>query len=262
MFRRKKPSTPAEPLDLTGRGQDTPDDIREDAGDHGREPRVAPFPVREPRLEPVRSPDTGAAPALSPALPPAPGQIGRPQQETPAPMSDKPSRPAAPTTSGLPSPPARNPLSHLPHIGEPTRRPTYPGMPAGTGSERPRPVVEGRKLIVGRDIVLTGSIAACDTLVVEGRVESDIADASVIEITANGTFRGSATVDHAEISGLFDGELTVHKKLSVSRSGRITGTVRYTTVEIEAGGQIQGTMEVIGQGTPAPAAPPAQDKTD
>lgn len=252
MFRRKKPTTPAAPADLAGREDDPRDDaIGQD--DRTREPRVAAFPVREPRLEPVRSPDTLSSPA-------------RPQQESPASMSDKPSRPQAPAQapartpatpppSGVPSPPARNPLSHLPHIGEPMRRPAYPGMPAGLSNDRPRPVVEGRKLIVGRDIVLTGSIAACDTLVVEGRVESDINDASVIEITSNGTFQGSADVDHAEIAGLFEGELTVHKKLSVARSGRIIGTVRYATIEIEAGGQIQGAMEVIGQNAPTPQAP-------
>ncbi|MGC2857401.1 bactofilin family protein [Novispirillum sp. DQ9] len=174
-------------------------------------------------------------------------------------MSDKPLRPGAPTTSGMPSPPARNPLSHLPHIGEPMRRQSsYPGAP-GMAGDRPRPVVEGRKLIVGRDIVLTGSIAACDTLVVEGRVESDITDASVIEIAANGTFLGSAEVDHAEIAGLFEGQLTVHKKLSVSRTGRIIGRVRYATIEIEAGGQIQGGMEVLGQ-APASAQPLTADK--
>lgn len=246
MFRRKKPSTPSAPADQAGREDVLRADAAEPSPDAApsadAEPRVTPFPSREPRLEAVRSPDAGAGSAPE-----------RPQQETRPPMSDKtptPPRPNPPSSgathpSGPPSPPARNPLSHLPNIGEPMRRASYPGMPGGERGERGRPVVEGRKLIVGRDIELTGSIAACDTLVVEGRVESDVTGANTIEVATTGTFQGSAEVEHAEIAGTFEGTLTVKKKLSLTRSGRITGTVRYATLEVEAGGQIQGDMEVI-----------------
>lgn len=152
------------------------------------------------------------------------------------------------------SPPARNPLSHLPNIGDAARRPLYPGLPGidrghhETTPRTARPAVDGRKLIVGRDIELTGSIAACDTLVVEGRVDSEIAGANTIEIAAGGVFHGTAQVEHAEIAGVFEGSLTVNKTLSLARTGRIIGTVRYATLEVEAGGQIQGTAEVL---TPA-----------
>lgn len=252
------------------------------------EPRITPFLGREPRLETVRPPERDLLDARSSKAPipeapipeaPIPDSGHRPQQETRPPMTDKPhsfppektSQPEKPphqektlhqektgpsakpqSQSGPPSPPSRNPLSHLPHIGDPARRPNYPGIPGMERTDRPRPVVEGRKLIVGRDIELTGSIQACDTLVVEGRVKSDITDASVIEVAANGMFHGSAEVDHADIAGTFEGTLTVNKKLSLARTGRIIGTVRYTTLEVEAGGQIQGTMEVLGQEITSP----------
>jgi cytoskeletal protein CcmA (bactofilin family) len=245
MFRRKKPTTPSAPEATAGR----------DASDRAEPtlaatPRVMPFPARDSALETVRAPVPGDG--LSPE---------RPQQETRPPMTEKLTSPAQPEkrpppAAQPPSPPSRNPLSHLPHIGEaPGARPLYPGLPGRDRIDRPRPVIEGRKLIVGRDIVLTGSIAACDTLVVEGRVESDITDASVIEVAANGTFHGSAEVDHAEIAGVFEGTLTVNKKLSLARTGRIIGTVRYATLEVEAGGQIQGSAEVLGQDAPAATGP-------
>ncbi|MFA7430506.1 MAG: polymer-forming cytoskeletal protein [Rhodospirillaceae bacterium] len=247
MFRRKKTTTPSAPEATAGR--DTSDRAEPTLAAN---PRVMPFPARDASLEAVRAPVPGDG--LFPE---------RPQQETRPPMTEKLTSPAQiekrpPLGPQPPSPPSRNPLSHLPHIGEAAARPLYPALPGRERTDRPRPVVEGRKLIVGRDIVLTGSIAACDTLVVEGRVESDITDASVIEVAANGLFQGSAAVEHAEIAGTFEGTLTVNKKLSLARTGRIIGTVRYALLEVEAGGQIQGSAEVLGQdGPPAPA--PRQD---
>ncbi len=281
MFRRKKTSLPSAPADEADREAFARPKIAVAEVALVDEPRITPFLGREPRLETVRPPERDTAGALferhapearSPEqrIPDSGSTPDRPQQEIRPPMIDKPNSPqpdkaaqpekSGPTAkpqppSGPPSPPSRNPLSHLPHIGDPARRPNYPGIPGMERSDRPRPVVEGRKLIVGRDIELTGSIQACDTLVVEGRVESDITDASVIEVAASGVFHGSAEVDHAEIAGTFEGTLTVNKKLSVARTGRIIGTVRYTTLEVEAGGQIQGSVEVLGQDTAAPARP-------
>ena len=59
----------------------------------------------------------------------------------------------------------------------------------------------GSKLIVGPNIKLKGvEITACDTLVVEGRVEATI-DSRVIQLAERGAFKGSAEIDIAEIHG-------------------------------------------------------------
>src|SRR4029077_2520257 len=91
-------------------------------------------------------------------------------------------------------------------------------------AEPPRPVVapqaaakpgEGSKLIVGPDVKLKGvEITDCDTLVVEGRVESAL-DSRVIQIAEHGVFNGAASIDIAEIRGRFDGELTARKQLVI-----------------------------------------------
>lgn len=225
-----------------------------------REQRAPLDPAAALPAEPLlAAPDPLSAPKPQSESPPMPlsAQDNARHPETAAdPVANTPASHTGPSHTG-PSRPARNPLSHLPNIGDAARRPTYPGLPGfdrhgphgGHGGhdtpQRSRPAVEGRKLIVGRDIELTGSIAACDTLVVEGRVDSTLSGASVIEVATGGTFHGTAEVEHAEIAGTFEGDLTVNKKLSLARTGRIIGTVRYTTLEVEAGGQIQGTAEVL-----------------
>lgn len=67
----------------------------------------------------------------------------------------------------------------------------------------------GSRLIVGPNIKLKGvEITDCDTLVVEGTVEATM-DSRVIQIMANGTFKGSADIDIAEIHGQFDGNFFI-----------------------------------------------------
>ena len=56
---------------------------------------------------------------------------------------------------------------------------------------------QGKKLIVGREICLTGEISACDTLVVEGRVEAALSDSRTIEITETGSFKGEIEINVA-----------------------------------------------------------------
>ena len=99
---------------------------------------------------------------------------------------------------------------------------------------------EGKKLTVGREIQLSGNISACDKLIVEGRVEAELKDCRQIEIASTGTFKGSAAIDMAEISGNFEGTLTARDILNVRSTGRITGTVRFGKLEIERGGEVVG----------------------
>lgn len=105
---------------------------------------------------------------------------------------------------------------------------------------------DGKKLIVGRDIALSGQISSCEKLVVEGRVEANIAECREIEVSESGTFRGEAEIDVAEISGTFEGTLVARDLLMVRANGRVTGKVRYGRLEIERGGQINGDVHVYG----------------
>jgi cytoskeletal protein CcmA (bactofilin family) len=110
----------------------------------------------------------------------------------------------------------------------------------------------GSRLIVGPNIKLKGvEITDCDTLVVEGTVEATM-DSRVIQIMANGAFKGSADIDIAEIHGQFDGNLTVRDKLVIFSQGKVNGTIRYGKVIIEEGGQLSGDV-LFGAKTAKPA---------
>jgi cytoskeletal protein CcmA (bactofilin family) len=120
---------------------------------------------------------------------------------------------------------------------------------------------ETRKLIVGREISLSGEITACDRLVVEGSVSANLANCRDIDIAESGLFKGSASIEDAEVRGRFEGTLNVRRRLLIRASGRVTGSVRYGQIEIECGGQISGDVQAQPMAesneAPARAAEPA-----
>jgi cytoskeletal protein CcmA (bactofilin family) len=132
----------------------------------------------------------------------------------------------------------------------PQRRVTEPiGMPVTSPVPAPPPAMprregEARKLTVGREIALSGEITSCDTLVVEGSVEANLQNCHDVDIAESGLFKGSATIDNADVRGTFEGSLTVRKRLLIRAGGQVSGTIRYGQIEIEAGGQISGDVQV------------------
>ena len=129
---------------------------------------------------------------------------------------------------------------------KPRRLPEMPGE-RGRRPDKGRRK-DGKMLVVGRDIVLSGKIKSCDRLVVEGQVEATMKDCREIEISETGTFKGKVEFDRADISGIFEGDLTAREYLVVRATGRITGKVRFGELEIERGGQIIGDIQVFGEG--------------
>lgn len=113
----------------------------------------------------------------------------------------------------------------------------------GTGAAEAQ-AAAGKRLIVGDGISLKGEITACDLLVVEGHVEVTLNETRMLEIRPSGRFIGSCEVEEAEVSGVYEGDLTVRGRLTVRASGRLAGRIHYGEIELERGGRIAGELSV------------------
>jgi cytoskeletal protein CcmA (bactofilin family) len=133
--------------------------------------------------------------------------------------------------------------------GAPSAAEPASGASAQTGPDR-----YGKRLIVGQGIRLSGEISSCDRLVVEGEVEVTLNDTLALEIASSGRFTGGCEVEEADISGVYEGDLTVRKHLCVRGTGKLTGTIRYAQLELERGGQIAGNISVLSEGRGSAAA--------
>jgi len=121
---------------------------------------------------------------------------------------------------------------------------------------------EGRRMVVGRDICLSGEIKSCDSLAVEGRVEADLTGCTNLEVLPTGVVKGNATVQRCEVAGVFEGDLTAEQYLLVRAGGRILGNVNYSEIEVERGGHISGQMIEIVAAESETAAVPADHSAD
>ena len=145
-----------------------------------------------------------------------------------------PVAPTAPTTADAPTrrPDPASRIADIPGVARHAER-------TRSGS------TDSNQLVVGKDIRLKGEITACERLIVEGEVEVTLSDAEIIDVAPSGFFRGNASVVDADISGRFEGELTVHGKLTIRSTGRVNGSIRYGQIVIEPGGEITGDMRAI-----------------
>jgi cytoskeletal protein CcmA (bactofilin family) len=107
------------------------------------------------------------------------------------------------------------------------------------------PKADGKQLIVGKNIKLSGAIDVCESLVVEGTLEANLSGAKYLDIVYGGSFSGTAEVEEAHISGVFDGTLTVTGTLYVYETGEIRGKVNYANLLVEKGGVLKGTLKKI-----------------
>lgn len=120
----------------------------------------------------------------------------------------------------------------------PFQRPTSHATAYGTAETNTS--AEGRKLIIGKGITLSGEIENCDQLLVEGTVEATLNGAKLLDIAESGIFYGSVDIEEAVIAGRFEGDLTVDGRVTVTASGTVTGTITYRELTVEAGATIEG----------------------
>lgn len=141
--------------------------------------------------------------------------------------------------------------------GQPQAARAYPGSYPGAsaGSYAPQStandatgvaaVANGRKLVIGQGITLSGEIEACDHLIVEGTVEAALKGASVMDIAESGAFYGTVEIEEATVAGRFEGDLTVKGRLTIRGTGAITGAIAYGELEIEAGASLDGKVSPL-----------------
>jgi cytoskeletal protein CcmA (bactofilin family) len=175
--------------------------------------------------------------------PPAPLPVSRAETLANSPVRERVGLSLRKPAPARPQPPAMSASAPRPHV-IPTAPRAVAAAPAAAQSE-------GKVLVVGRAIALSGEIDACDKLIVEGRVTAELHRCRDIEITRTGRFSGVAEVETAEIVGRFDGELAA-RKVIVRATARVSGKMRYGELVVEPGAKIRGDIaplepDVLGE---------------
>lgn len=184
----------------------------------------------------------------------SPGESGR--VSTPA----TPSAPATPAAQPLfrPATPSASASVPAARSATPGVSSSSPSVTSASGSSSTpaaasspitanAPKSSKRVLTVGPDIQMKGEITTCDRVVIEGTVDATLTDVHTVELAQSGSLKGTAEVEDAEISGMFEGDLIVRGRLIIYSTGIIRGNITYGEIEIERGGQISGSIRNVDE---------------
>jgi cytoskeletal protein CcmA (bactofilin family) len=92
--------------------------------------------------------------------------------------------------------------------------------------------------VIGADVTIKGDVSASADLHVDGRVEGDIACASLVQGTAS-EVHGQVQAETARLAGRVVGSIHA-RELVILKTARIEGDVHYDALTIEQGAEVEG----------------------
>ncbi len=99
-------------------------------------------------------------------------------------------------------------------------------------------------LTVGEGVILQGTFVVPDSASISGNIEGEITARELI-LTSTAVIRGKVTADVIDLRGEIYDTLVARKSLFIRSTGKVVGVVQYAEIEIEKGGELQGTMQKI-----------------
>ena len=98
--------------------------------------------------------------------------------------------------------------------------------------------------VLGADTAIKGDISATADLHVDGKVEGDIACATLVQ-GESGEITGAIKAECARLSGLVRGSVTA-RELVILKTARLHGDVHYDSLTIEQGALVDGHLSPRG----------------
>ena len=102
--------------------------------------------------------------------------------------------------------------------------------------------IKNGNLTVGEGVALNGTFVVPGTASIAGKVDGELT-ASEIIVSASGVIKGKVSADIIDLRGEMHENITSKKSLFVRSTGKLVGTVQYAELEIEKGGDLQGTLQ-------------------
>lgn len=99
--------------------------------------------------------------------------------------------------------------------------------------------------LIARGTVIRGDLCFRGALHLDGRVEGTIVgegEDAMFTLSEHGQVDGEIRVPHAILNGHVTGDVQVTARLELSAQARVDGNLRYHTLEMAAGAQINGNI--------------------
>jgi cytoskeletal protein CcmA (bactofilin family) len=119
--------------------------------------------------------------------------------------------------------------------------------------------------LIARGTVIRGDLHFSGALHLDGRIEGAVlaeGDDAMFTLSEHGQVQGEIRVPHAVINGHVTGDVHISARLELAAQARIDGDLRYHTLEMAAGAQVNGRIaRQDGQEQRELPAPQSADET-
>lgn len=121
--------------------------------------------------------------------------------------------------------------------------------------------------LIARGTSIRGDVRFSGALHLDGRIEGSVigdGEDAMFTLSEHGEVQGEIHVPHAVINGHVTGDVHVTVRLELAALARIDGDLRYHTLEMTAGAQVNGRIarqaEEAQRNLPAPAQDAGEDE--
>ena len=98
--------------------------------------------------------------------------------------------------------------------------------------------------IIGKGIVIKGNLTGGGDLVIEGRVEGQIALKNHLTIESTGFVQADIRAEELTVNGEASGNIDASGRVAINASAKVAGDVKAPRVVIEDGAVFNGTIEM------------------
>jgi cytoskeletal protein CcmA (bactofilin family) len=104
--------------------------------------------------------------------------------------------------------------------------------------------------LIAHGTIVRGDVRFTGMLHLDGRIEGSVLGEganAVFTLSEHGQVQGEIRVPHAMINGQVHGDIYASERLELAPHARVVGDVRYTSLEMAAGAQVNGRMAHQGE---------------
>lgn len=102
-------------------------------------------------------------------------------------------------------------------------------------------MVVANNLVIGTGVTFSGSIAAPGKAVINGQVTGELT-ADDLLIGKEGNVTGTVRAREIDVHGELNEDIVCREHILIHSTGRVSGTMEYSELEIQRGGQFRGEM--------------------
>ncbi|MFT4613944.1 MAG: cytoskeletal protein CcmA (bactofilin family) [Bacteroidia bacterium] len=118
------------------------------------------------------------------------------------------------------------------------------------GRKKPGSGVAGGTTLISHDTTVVGELRFAGNLDVEGLVKGNIIAESgaqaLVRVVGKGRVEGEIRAPYVVINGIVQGDVHASRQLELAPKGQVNGNVYYSTVEMAAGAEVNGSLTHVG----------------